>query len=142
MSGVSRREAAKALGVVEGSIRKAIKSGRIKELPDGTIDIEDARANWSARTDPARSKVRTEPRTEDDEVRIPPPPPVRTQADAEEAISLIKRVLMEEGVPSEGPVDFDQARTAETILKARERELKMQERRKILVPLAKVVRHI
>jgi hypothetical protein len=65
------------------------------------------------------------------------PAPVRA-----DAVTLIRRVLSEEGADSGGAISFDQARVADTILKSRERELKMVERRKTLVPAAQVQAHI
>ncbi|CAN0342174.1 unnamed protein product, partial [Phaeothamnion confervicola] len=74
-----------------------------------------SRKRWARSTDPVRAKVRTEARTT--------PPTVRTEQDAVDAITLIRRVLTEEGADSTSTIDFGMARTAETILKAREREL-------------------
>ncbi len=68
--------------------------------------------------------------------------PVRTPEDAVEAVVLIRRVLSEEGADASGDVDFGMARTAETILKARPRELQLAERRKQLVPLTAVQAHV
>lgn len=99
---------ARALGVSEKAVRKAIIAGRIDAEDDGTYDIEACRAAWRSRTDPSRTKVRA----------------VRTEADAREAISMVRRILEEEGADA-GSVDFNAARTAETIIKTREREQKM-----------------
>jgi hypothetical protein len=65
-----------------------------------------------------------------------------TEDEARDAVTLIRRVLSEEGASSAGTIDFGMARTAETILKARERELKLAERRRELVPLANVREHV
>jgi hypothetical protein len=118
-------------GLDEKSIRKALAAGRIRALPDGKIDPIATRAAWASSTDPARSKV-----------RIPDPPRVRTLDDAEEAVTLIRRVLIEEGAEVGGVVDFGLARTAETILKARELDLRIRERQRGLVPLDRVRRHV
>jgi hypothetical protein len=45
-------------------------------------------------------------------------------------------------ISGEGEITFNQARTADSILKARERELKMAERRKELVNLDRVREHV
>ena len=66
---------------------------------------------------------------------------VRTVDDAAQAVALIAQVLREEGVEADGPVDYNAARTAETILKARERHLKILQRRRELVPLALQQKH-
>lgn len=129
--GVSQRELAKILGVSEGAVRKAIKAKRISVLPDGRLDADAARAAWGASTDPVRTKVRTEPK-----VRMrgtQRPAEVRTEAEARQAISLVARVLAEEGAEAAGPVDFGKARTAELILKARQRSLDQAEQEGRLV---------
>jgi hypothetical protein len=52
--GVSRRSYAAQRGVSEAAVRKAIATGRITTLPDGTIDPDRADAEWGAQTDPAK----------------------------------------------------------------------------------------
>ncbi len=46
------------------------------------------------------------------------------------------------GVTDAAEIDFNMARTADTILKAHERDLSMAQKRKTLVPLAKVKEHV
>ena len=134
-SGVSGRSLATALGVSETAVRKALASGRITRGTDGTFDLAACRAAWGKSTDPARSKVR-EPANHGART-----PAVRTEDDARAAIALVARVLQEEGADA-GPIDYNAARTADTILKAHERDLKMAQRRKELVPLAQVKTHV
>src|SRR5215472_3412648 len=131
--GVSQRELARILGVSQPAVRKAIATGRIKALPDGTLDPDDARQSWARSSEPGRTKVKTD---------RAPSAHVRSESDAREAVNLITRILNEEGVANDGTVDFAAARTADTILKARERELKMAQRRKELVPFASVKGHV
>ena len=52
--GVSRRRYAAQRGVSEAAVRKAIATGRITTLPDGTIDPARADSDWGAQTDPAK----------------------------------------------------------------------------------------
>ena len=66
--------------------------------------------------------------------------PVTTPEEALEAITLIMQVLREEGVAVDG-IDFPAARLADTILKARDRGMRIAERKKQLVPLAAVKAH-
>ena len=54
--GVSRRSYAAQRGVSEAAVRKAIATGRITTLPDGTIDPDRADAEWGAQTDPAKQR--------------------------------------------------------------------------------------
>nr|USU31103.1 hypothetical protein NG677_17395 [Methylobacterium sp. OTU13CASTA1] len=134
---MSRRKCAELLEVSEGAVRKAISAGRIPVEADGTIDPDKARAAWAKGTDPARTKVRTG-------TRGTRPTPVRTEDDARAAVGLIIRVLRGEGsgLDDTAEVDFGMARTADTILKAYERDLSMAQKRKELVPLAKVKDHV
>lgn len=48
--GVSIRAYAKHRGVVHGAVQKAIDSGRITPLADGSIDIEQADREWQQNT--------------------------------------------------------------------------------------------
>ena len=43
-------------GVSEAAVRKAIATGRITTLPDGTIDPDRADAEWGTQTDPAKQR--------------------------------------------------------------------------------------
>jgi hypothetical protein len=102
-------------------VRKAITNGRITVLADGTIDPDAARAEWHRSTDPARNAVRT-----DGAHCAHPSAGIETDADARDAVQLIRRVLVEEGAAVSGAIlDFNQVRTAETIIKARERQFNM-----------------
>lgn len=137
--GVSARELGRLLGVSDTAVRKAAKAKRIPQLADGTFDPEACRSAWSGSTDPARTKVR-EPANP--AVRTGSQPAVRTVDDAKAAVALIARVLRGEGATEVGEIDYGSARTADTILKAYERDLKIAQRRKELVPIALVKTHI
>ena len=54
--GVSRRSYAAHHGVSEAAVRKAIATGWITTLPDGTIDPDRADSEWGAQTDPAKQR--------------------------------------------------------------------------------------
>jgi antitoxin component HigA of HigAB toxin-antitoxin module len=116
------------------AVRKAVKAGRIKRENDGLFDLEACRSAWGGTTDPARSKVR-EPANQGART-----PAVRTEADAQAAVALIRRVLEAEGADA-GQIDFNAARTADTILKAYQRDLAMAQKRKELVPSALMQKH-
>jgi hypothetical protein len=136
--GLSGRSAASALGISEGALRKAVKVGRATRLPDGTFDLEILRKELKASTDPARTRVRTPL----DGAHGGALRSTSTEADVQDAVSLVRRVLHEEGVADDGAIDFGKARFVETILKSQERELKMAQRRKELVPIAAVKSHV
>ena len=114
--GLSQRKLAVALGVSPKAIRTAVAKKWILPLADGSFDENAARAAYVSRADPARTKVRREN----------PVPSVATPADAKAAVSLVRQILIDEGMPAAGPMDFDQARTADTILRTRERALRME----------------
>ena len=46
--GITKSAYAKRRGVSPAAVTKALKTGRIKELPDGTIDPDEADAMWEA----------------------------------------------------------------------------------------------
>jgi hypothetical protein len=74
---------------------------------------------------------RTRPLKE--QVNVRTPPPVATITDARAAVSLILEVLREEGRPIDRAPTYDDLRSAETILKARERALRLSIKRGELV---------
>ncbi|WP_082490368.1 hypothetical protein [Methylobacterium sp. Leaf91] len=124
--GVSQRQLAKILGVSEGAVRKAVSSNRISRLPNGNIDPVAAREAWGSTTDPVRTRVRTNEKVRTGGTHQSAE--VRTAADAREAVTLIARVLAEEGMRDDGKgIDFGKTRTAELILKARQRDLDQSE---------------
>ena len=144
--GVSGRQLAKLLGISEPAVRKAAKAKRIPQLADGSFDPDACRSAWARSTDPARVRAcgpANQAREPGSRVRTPEvrTPAVRTEADAQAAVTLIRRVLQAEGADTD-EIGFGAARTADTILKAYERDLKLAERRKQLVPIARVKSHI
>jgi hypothetical protein len=54
--GVSRRSYAAQRVVSESAVRKAIATGRMTTLPDGTIDPARADSEWGAQSDPAKQR--------------------------------------------------------------------------------------
>lgn len=149
MQGISKRAFAKLMGVSDMAVRKAEKTGRVVLFSDGAVDEARSRAAWGRNVDPVRQPVRTATgkgsRGSRRKAAAPAdadPSPVKDEAEALDAVQLVKRVLQQEGGESASVVDFGMARTAESILKSRERELKLAERRKELVPVAQVRSHI
>ncbi len=60
--GLSIRAYARHRGVSHVAVKKAIDTGRITPLPDGTIDPVAADAQWAANTTPTRRSVTGEAR--------------------------------------------------------------------------------
>ena len=161
--GLSRRAYAKHRGVSEKAVRKAIETGRILVEPDGSIDVLKADQAWEHNTDPARKKaakqgadpVRTS--GEGPHPRRSAPPAQSAEApgaaepgsppdihDAREAVTLIRRVLLEEGrtVDMEKSISFDDVRVADGIMKIRRAAIELQKDNRELLPRAQVVGHI
>jgi hypothetical protein len=68
-----------------------------------------------------------------------PADPVRTEADAKDAIALVASVLAQEGVKV-GAIGFQEARTADLILRARKRALDLRREQNQLVDRAETYR--
>lgn len=125
--GLSLRAYAAHLRVTEGSVRKAIRIGRIKTEPDGTIDPATADAQWKANTDPAKQ-------TTGGAVFVTPP--------SAAAVNSVKEALKESGQSSAGMTSFEQARTAHEITKVHLARLALQEKRGALIDKAKVTAQV
>jgi hypothetical protein len=108
------------------AVKKAIDTGRITPLPDGTIDPDTADAQWAQNT--------LQPR----------------KAAAPEKVSPAKaRVLPEREVPepgtpplSTGGTSLLQARTVNEVLKAQLNKVELAHRKKELVDRAQAVAHV
>lgn len=124
--GVSRRAYAKHRGVAENAVRKALASGRIKLEPDGTIDIAKADAAWTRNTTPSVDAAAATPAG--DQKAVP-----------KAAVESVAKTLIDAGetVSAEGGMSFTDARTANEILKAQERQVKLDKLRGSLVDRAK-----
>jgi len=122
MARTSNRELARRLGVSETAVRRAAKAGRIQRERDGSWDLAKVQAAWSDNTDPAQQ--RSEPsagnggrRAVQSSMRPVP----------EAALGAVRETLREHGEPvSAGGMTFMQARTANEVLKAQERRLRLQ----------------
>ncbi|MGE0108159.1 MAG: hypothetical protein AB7S81_00100 [Bdellovibrionales bacterium] len=105
--GVSQREFAALWGKSRGAVQKAIASGRITLEADGSIDSDKALASLKDNTDPSQ-------------VREKKPVP-------KAALQSVQETLQESGhVSAGGNTNFVQARTANEVLKAQERKLRVQ----------------
>ena len=134
----SNRELARQIGVSETAVRRAEKAGRIGREADGSWDLTKVQAAWSSNTDPGqqrRSPSRDQPR----------PRPVRTAMKPvpEAAVGAVRDTLRESGEPvSAGNMTFLQARTANEVLKAQERRVRLQRMKGELVDRAKAVAQV
>ena len=143
MATTSNRALARQLGVSETAVRQAEKAGRIGREVDGSWDPAKVKAAWARNTDqtqqrPARSGRRT------GKHRTLKPVP-------EAALGAVRDTLREHGepvaagAPGSGPgqaMTFMQARTANEVLKAQERRLRLQRMKGELVDRAKAVAQV
>ncbi len=146
MPRLSLRKAGTAAGCDHAHLARAVKAGTLCRGQDGLVELADVQKMLAA-SDPAmrRKTARKVVTPAGDSPVTPPvgsPPRVTTPEDARDAVRLIEQVLAEEGAPLAGPIDYPAARLAETILKARDKALRIAERRKILVPLEPVRQHM
>lgn len=121
--GISIRAYGRHRGVSDTAVHKAIKSGRITALPDGTIDAARADADWDASTDPAQSSLGTRGR------------PARARAAT--PTSMDDRAG---GAPTSN--SYAQARTANEVLKAQHHKLRIAQLRGELIDRQQAVGQI
>jgi hypothetical protein len=118
----SNRELARRIGVSETAVRRAEKAGRIKREADGSWDPAKVKAAWSDNTD--QTQQRGDPSAGNESRRaarraVKPVP--------ETALGAVRDTLREHGEPvSAGGMTFMQARTANEVLKAQERRVRLQ----------------
>ncbi len=113
--GMSRRAYARHRGISETAVRKAIASGRITLEADGTIDAQRADLAWGRHSDPAQARAPAKPSR-----AAPRPVPVA-------AVEAVRETLRESGepAPAAGNMTFVQARTANEVIKAQERRIRL-----------------
>ena len=120
----SQREGARRLGISHTALQKAAQSGRIAPEPGGGWDVEKVRASLAASSDPLRKTAA---------MAAPAQTPV---AAPRPAVSASPEPL---ATPSVGGSSFHNARTANEMLKAQERKLRLDERRGQLVEKARAL---
>jgi len=114
----SQRETARRLGISHTALQKAALSGRIAPEPGGGWDVEKVRARLAASSDPARKTADMPPQADP----APAAPPT-AQWPTPEPLPA----------PAAGNNGFHNARTANEVLKAQERRIRLDERRGQLV---------
>jgi hypothetical protein len=123
----SNRELARQIGVSETAVRRAEKAGRIRREPDGAWDLARVKALWARNTDRAQQRRQ--------HGAMKPVP--------EAAVGAVRETLREHGEPvSAGGMTFMQARTANEVLKAQERRVRLQRMKGELVDRAKAVAQV
>jgi hypothetical protein len=129
----SNRELARQLGVSETAVRRAEKAARIRREADGSWDLAKIKAAWASNTDQTQQRP---PRSSEASGRALKPVP-------DTAVGAVRDTLREHGEPvSAGGMTFMQARTANEVLKAQERRLRLQQMKGELVDRAKAVAQV
>lgn len=113
MLGLSERQYADRVGLSRGAIQKAKAAGRLVLLPDGSINAEASDRRRAEATDPSKTRR---------------PVPTKLKPVPEAAVSAVGETLREQGLAApltSGGTTFLQAKTANEVLKAQERRLKL-----------------
>ena len=125
MVGLSERQYAARVGLSRGAIQKAKAAGRLVLHADGSIDAAASDARRAETTDPSKTRK---------------PPGPRLKPVPEAAVSAVGETLKEQGLAAPaigGGTTFLQAKTANEVLKAQERRIRLQKLKGELVERAR-----
>ena len=125
MQGMSERQYAAHVGLSRGAIQKAKTAERLVLYPDGSINAAASDARRAETTDPSKT-------------RKPPTPKLKPVPEA--AVAAVGDTLREQGlaVPAVGGgTTFLQAKTANEVLKAQERRIRLQKLKGELIERAR-----
>ena len=134
--GLSIRAYARHRGVSHVAVKKAIDTGRISQLPDGTIDPVVADAQWAANTTPTRRSVTAEAR-ETPQVSV-------SAREIPQASAKVVRDAPEPPSPalSSGGTSLLQARTVNEVVKAQTNKVRLARLKGELVDRSQAVAHV
>lgn len=127
MQGMSERQYAAHAGLSRGAIQKAKAAERLVLYPDGSINAAASDARRAETTDPSKT-------------RKPPAPKLKPVPEA--AMAAVGDTLREQGlaVPAVGGgTTFLQAKTANEVLKAQERRIRLQKLKGELIERARAL---
>jgi len=125
MQGMSERQYAAHVGLSRGAIQKAKTAGRLILYEDGSIDAAASDERRAETTDPSKT-------------RKAPAPKLRPVPEA--AVAAVGDTLREQGLSAPavgGGTTFLQAKTANEVLKAQERRIRLQKLKGELVDRAR-----
>ena len=122
----SQREVARRLGVSHTALQKAQRAGRIAPEADGAWDVEKVRARLADSSDPIRKTATLVPAPPATPRPAAPPPVAASPAPTDP-------------LPRAAQNTFHDARTANEVLKAQERRLRLDERKGKLVDKARAL---
>jgi hypothetical protein len=119
----------------ETAVRRAEKAGPITREPDGSWNPAKVKAAWSDNTDQAQQRPDRGGRPGLNRRALKPV--------SEAALGAVRDTLREHGEPiAAGAMTLMQARTANEVLKAQERRLRLQQMKAELVDRAKAVAQV
>lgn len=125
MQGMSERQYAAHVGLSRGAIQKAKTAGRLVLHEDGSIDAAASDKRRAETTDPSKTRKAPAP-------KLKPVP--------EAAVAAVGDTLREQGLSAPtvgGGTTFLQAKTANEVLKAQERRIRLQKLKGELVDRAR-----
>ena len=125
MQGMSERQYAVHVGLSRGAIQKAKAAGRLVLHEDGSIDAAASDKQRAETTDPSKTRKTPAP-------KLKPVP--------EAAVAAVGDTLREQGLTAPavgGGTTFLQAKTANEVLKAQERRIRLQKLKGELVDRAR-----
>ena len=131
MQGMSERQYAAHVGLSRGAIQKAKEAGRLVLFADGSIDAGASDERRAAMTDPSKSRATP---------RAPKSTAPKMKPVPEAAVAAVGETLRDEGLPAPvagGGTTFLQAKTANEVLKAQERRIRLQKLKGELVDKAR-----
>src|SRR5512132_2260920 len=126
-AGLSERAYAAHAGISRGAVQKARACGRLVLHADGSINATASDARRVQATDPSMQRGRHQP-------SLRPVP--------EAAVGAVPVTLREQGLPAPtaaGGMTYLQARTANEVLKAQERRIRLQKLRSEVVDRARAI---
>lgn len=122
----SQREVARRLGISHTALQKAQRAGRIAPEADGAWDVEKVRAGLADSSDPVRKTA-----------TLAPAPSAAPRPTAPAPIAAVPPAA--DPLPRAAQNTFHDARTANEVLKAQERRLRLDERKGKLVDKARAL---
>ena len=123
----SQREVARRLGISHTALQKAQRAGRIAPEADGAWDVETVRARLADSSDPVRKTA----------TLVQPAPPVAARPATPPPLAAPPAAP--DPLPRAAQNTFHDARTANEVLKAQERRLRLDERKGKLVDKARAL---
>jgi hypothetical protein len=127
MQGMSERQYAAHVGLSRGAIQKAKAAGRLVLHEDGSIDAAASDQRRAETTDPSKTRKTASP-------KLKPVP--------EAAVAAVGDTLREQGLSAPamgGGTTFLQAKTANEVLKAQERRIRLQKLKGELIDRVRAV---